>query len=388
MNDRVRFELVDDGTALDIWVRDPKLRDHDAVLRLHHRMQVERSGGHSARKEVLKKSLRLGAQQRVALPENVRALFGYSGGIVRIDLLAELKIDDGVIIDTTIEATATGFERRPPRVAEGELGKIDPKDRFSFVANLKAIPYKNRVIAVLLAAFGLVVGTVNVLIGVHDEMMPESQTLLYDHRGSHGSESPLMKSLSGSGALGFAIWMALRAQLRRYMTLTLKAPQRIGRSTVLEARALIAGVPRVVLQNVLVRVVAYNHEFGQYTTGSGKKRKTRTETKPIRAVVLYEQRVPHLSARSELARELSGEVAFAEVFEALYPAAEFGSSGGIKLGWELQLLHELFVDQEITGSADAFDEREFWNLRRDAAPAPTREDLHAARAEDAARFRV
>ena len=41
---------------------------------------------------------------------------------------------------------------------------------------------------------------------------------LYSHYdGDGGSESPLVKALFGSGALGAGVWFLIRRQLRKYM---------------------------------------------------------------------------------------------------------------------------------------------------------------------------
>jgi hypothetical protein len=99
------------------------------------------------------------------------------------------------------------------------------------MTNFKAIPRANQAITGLLLLIGAIVVGINTLVGIHDQFKPDHQTLFYDHRDSDGdSESPLQKSLVASGALGAALWLAIRRQLRKYMTFEIcNLPGQVGR---------------------------------------------------------------------------------------------------------------------------------------------------------------
>jgi hypothetical protein len=152
-----------------------------------------------------------------------------------------------------------------------------PRDRFSFIANLRAIPAKSRAIVLWLVIVGLPVIALNAVVGVRDQFVPDSQVWFYDHRGDDGSESPLMKALMGSGGVGMALWLAIRRQLQKYMRFEARLPVagQITRGSRCRVADMIEGVARVPLQQARVRVVAFNREHGQYTAteGSGKNKR-------------------------------------------------------------------------------------------------------------------
>ena len=66
---------------------------------------------------------------------------------------------------------------------------------------------------------GAIAVLANTWLGWHDEWSPEGMTYFYDHRDSDGeSQSPFFNSLIASGVFGAGIWLAIKRQLRKYMT--------------------------------------------------------------------------------------------------------------------------------------------------------------------------
>jgi hypothetical protein len=227
-----------------------------------------------------------------------------------------------------------------------------PRDRFSFIANLRAIPAKARIIVLWLIAIGVPVILLNAAVGARDQFVPESQVWFYDHSGDDGSESPLMKALMGSGGVGMALWLAIRRQLQKYMRFEARLPSGpVERGARCRAADMMEGEARVPLQQATVRIVAYNREHGQYRTteGSGKNKRTVTKsfTSSARGVVLYEQVLAYVPANMPLAGYLDGEVDFTPIFDSLYPPFMLGGTHGLSLRLEAQLLHPEYVDHDI-----------------------------------------
>ena len=276
--------------------------------------------------------------------------YAFQGQHIDIRLLARLRVDDGVIFDTTLEAPLELPQRRPLANTVQASAWIEPPDQYSLAANLRALSPKDRFIAKVLLAIAGVVGAGNAAVGVHDQFVPDTQILWYDHHGDDGSESPIMKSLAGSGFLGVGLWIAIRARLRRYMRIGLApglaTPRRGER---VAARNLVEGEARVPLERSTLRVVAANREKGQYREKSGKETKTKSFSHPLQAVVLFEQFLAHVPAGSALSDHLDGDVDFEPIFTDLLPPLTAGGSHGIDVVWEVQLLHPDFVDQELPG---------------------------------------
>jgi hypothetical protein len=363
MKDRIRIEWPsgNDQTALVVRVIDPKLAGQAATLKLVWKADVRRGGGIDAERMLFEQRLTLRAgEQHIALNQDAAQGFAYQGKQLHLVLEARLVIDDGLIFDSTLSVKLPGL--LAPRPVSDAASIHSPRDRFNLFANLGAIPPQARLIVLLLLLIGGPVILVNAAIGARDQFVPESQTWLYDHRDSDGeSESPLVKALSGSGALGAAIWAAMRAQLRRYMRFSAQPPTHaISRSLYLKPGDLIHGSADVDLRDCEVRLVAYNLEKGLYKVKKEKRTETRSFEDPSQGVLLYQQRLPFVPAKVDIGDYLAGEVGFAALFDVLYPPAPVSDSHGLDIALEAQLLHPDFVDQEVVMKSPAVVMADFW----------------------------
>lgn len=358
------FRLEREGSRLVVYVRieDSGLLQHAARLQLIQRGKTLRSGGHECEEVVAQIPFHIRQlEERIVLPDAAARRYTYRSDNVDIQLCVKMVVDDGVFFDTRVEqACALPMQRSgcgpdPDQLAE-------PSDAYSFSKNLKAIPWHNRLLALVALGLGGLVVLGNLLLGAHDQWATPERAYFYDKHSDKGEgESPMLKALAGSGGLGAVLWLLVHAQLRRYARLRLNPPPRIDRNTRVPANRLIQGRARVALENAKVRLVAYNEEFGRYTQGSGKDRKTRSFRNTIRGLCLFEQTIARLPAQVPIESVLQGEVYFDLAFDALYPPTTLGDAAGIKLQWELQLLHPDFVDHEVSADANLWVSDDFWS---------------------------
>ena len=369
MSDEIEASVVrgPDGCVVQLFVRDPQLAGRKGSLKIEQNAKVKRSSPVHKSVVLAEEAFTLQpGQNLLRLGKVLDAVFAYSGAKLDLELKARIEIDDGVIFDTKLELDLTPHCLLPQRSAVPDhKGVHSPRDRFSFIANLRAIPAKARMTVLWLIFVGGPVVLINGLVGARYQFVPESQVWFYDHTGDDGSESPLMKALMGSGAAGFALWMAIRAQLQKYMRFGARLPgSRVRRGERCKVAEMIEGEARVPLQQTTVRVVAYNQEHGQYRTteGSGKNKKTVTKSfsDAGRGVVLYEQLLAYVPANVPLRDYLEGEVDFTPVFDALYPPTMIGGTHGLSLKLEAQLLHPDFVDHEVEMDPGQVEVREFY----------------------------
>jgi hypothetical protein len=342
-------------------VHDHELLGHDAELSMLLRARVKDSRPVHASRTLWEHRFRLDAVSiDLLIPDDCLAgCYVYTGSKLDVLLESRLKVDDALLFDTSVDSDHSGLLGPQPRACTGDVKQLEPADAFSLTANLAAIPLRNRIIAIALIVCGGLLVLGNVLLGLHDEFTPEAQTLFYDHRGSDGSESPLMKALMGSGVLGAAVWFALRAQLRRYMRFVLKQHPPLRRGLRLPLSELVEAESRVPLKGACIRVVAGNREKGQYRRKSKDKDETRSFCTAVSAIVVFERTFNLLPARVPLATYFGDVVEFDRLFDALLPPLPIGSSHGIDVVWEVQLLHAEFVDQELAGGCDGLRYQDF-----------------------------
>jgi hypothetical protein len=343
-----------DCPVLLLTVTEPDLVGKQADLSFVLKVHVHDSRAVHNERVVHRHSFALSAgTMRVELPKGcLHGFYSYAGKGIDLRVVAKIKIDDGILFDSEVETQHPLPLGDRPRVAAHDGKLMDPSDAFSFIANLNAIPPKNKMITLWLMLIGGVLIVVNALLGLHDQFVPESQIYFYDHTGDDGSESPLMKALMGCGALGVALWAAIKAQLRKYMRFELRPCPPLRRGVRLNAAELVDGEARTALHDITVRVVACNRECGQYKRGSGTKVRTVSFKTPSRAVKLYEKRIANVPANVPIAQYLDGEIDFEPMFADLYPPLMIATTHGIDVAWEVQLLHPKFVDQELPCNAD------------------------------------
>ena len=343
-------------------IHDEKHKDHDAKFQIVAEVNVHDSRGVNSESVLHEEQFRItGPDHEFTIPRNEINAFSYSGDMIDIDIHTRVVIDDGMLFDskvTTEQELELGLK---PPAEDNADAIVEPKDDFFFFKNLKAIPFHNQLITLGLAVVGGIVILINMAIGVHDQFSPPSQVYFYDHIDSDGDgESPILKALIGSGPLGAGIWFAIKYQLQKYMSFTLKQlPVLIRPEEDYIAAAFFAGRARVPLENVKLRIVASNMECGQYVRGSGTNRRTVSFTEPIRGVVLFEKAVERIPKNTPIETFFHDRFSFTPMFDLLYPPLSISSSHGLGVHWEVQLIHPEFIDQELVCCEDVFEYEDF-----------------------------
>lgn len=292
--------------------------------------------------------LKSGNNELTIEKKSLRA-YTHSGPMLDVAISAVVTLEDRILFDTAVSKDLELRLHTRPSVKHDAKEQIDPKDAFDFIKNFRSIAAHRQMIVLGLAVVGGIVALINAALGIHDQFSPEAQTILYSHTNSDGEgQSPLLAALVGSGVVGAIIWFAIKHQLKQYMTFKIGSlPPELNRDTSINIQELVQGKSRVAIQNAVLRVVACNLECGQYIRGSGTDRRTVSFKEPFRAVVLYERKL-HLRKSIPLQHQVSGDFSLAPMFNVLYPPQMHNGTHGIKVAWEVQLLHDDFIDQELS----------------------------------------
>ena len=354
------------GLRAKLIIPDPELIGKKATFTIKRHVQVKDSRPVHDTEEMFKHKFTVrGEKVTVPIPHHVLEdhPFQYNGEQIEIKCFGELVINDKLIRkDTSVQKDLPVEALKKPEVLTNTNELIEPKDIFSFSKNLMAIPSHNKIATLGLLVVGLVVIVVNMLIGYHDQFSPEHATYLYSHFDSDGDgSSPLVKALSGCGVIGAAIWFAIRRQLRKYMTFKFKPiTGSINRQSEHTVSDLFYGVSRTDLKDVTLRIVACNMEKGKYVRGSGSNQRTVSFSTPVRGVLLYSKKVTLIPKNQPVENYFRDSISFEPMFMALYPPSEVSESHGLFIYWEVQLIHNDFVDQELAGDTVHFRREDFF----------------------------
>jgi len=339
----------------------------EATFTLFFGVDVKDSRPVNSSKVLFEKNITLSAEPIVFdIPLNKKNIFTYKGHKIDICLTSHITLARPIIFDKKIKEKHFIPNKHKPQQAQARAASvIEPDDRFDLMKNINAIPYINRMFVFLLMIVGGIIIAVNTFIGAHDQMVPETSTWLYSHRDSDGdSTSPLMTSLTASGALGAGVWYLIKQNLKKYMVFIFKMRlPKIAPNTQYQLKDFITGRPRVDLKNFKIRVVAANMEKGQYRRGSGTSERTVSFNEPGRAIMLYEVPIGILHRNQNLVDILPDETFdFDKMYKNLFPPEEISKNHGLELRWEIQLLHKDLIDQELIGKNQYFNENDFWEL--------------------------
>ena len=354
------------GLRAKLIIPDPELIGKKATFTIKRHVQVKDSRPVHDTEEMFKHKFTVrGEKVTVPIPHHVLEdhPFQYDGEQIEIKCFGELVINDKLIRkDTSVQKDLPVEALKKPEVLTNTNELIEPKDIFSFSKNLMAIPTHNKIATLGLLVVGLVVIVVNMLIGYHDQFSPEHATYFYSHFDSDGDgSSPLVKALSGCGAIGAAIWFAIRRQLRKYMTFKFKPiTGSINRQSEHAVSDLFYGVSRTDLKDVTLRIVACNMEKGKYVRGSGSNQRTVSFSTPVRGVLLYSKKVTLIPKNHSVENHFRDSMSFEPMFKVLYPPSEVSESHGLFIYWEVQLIHNDFVDQELAGDTVHFRREDFF----------------------------
>jgi hypothetical protein len=368
MSDEIRARLEDDGQTVTFHVARADWHGRKAKIELQQHVAVKRSGGIAQSTPLSTVQTTLAPVFQARLSEPVPG-YAYRGAHIDMGYRAEIKIDDGVLVDSKrVVEIDVPHALQCATEAKGKANElIQPKDRYSLLANMRALSPADRLKAMAMSVVCGVLILVNMAIGWHDQWVPESQTYFYDHHGTKDgrrtSESPLMKAAGGSAAVGAGAFALLLAILRRYMKFELTQKGFPRRGSALRASELIRGVARVPLQQVRVRIVAASCECGQVRVQRNKRTETQSFAEVVHAVCLYDKPLAHVPAGAPLERYLDDEVDVEAAYRELLPPHKLGKNHGVGFLWEAQLIHPEYVDQEAKGDDAGLHANDFARWR-------------------------
>lgn len=329
------------------------------ALSVHQHVKVNRSSGVNKSERVYRKAFKVRYAGPVTRRIPLRSIEAYTYQGHDISMSTEVQITKAEsllgFLSTKKRPVKLGFFRAPPSVASAKV-TIQPPDTFNLFKNVRVLSSSNQLYFLSVCLLAVLVIGANTIVGWHDQSAAVSSTYFYSHYNSDGErQSPLLNAMGVNLALlsGFGFW--IKNVLRRYMTFQLVGKLGdvfLGKRYSL--RRLLRGKSRVALQGCELRVVACNIEFGQYVTGSGKKRRTVSFKTPVKCVSIYKKALDHIPKEKQIASYLKDDICFDQVYDQLAPNCMVSKAHGLKLHWEVQLLHPELVDQEVVGASDGF----------------------------------
>lgn len=303
----------------------------------------------------------LDACTEIELGHDTVRTYTYSGQLIRTAIVWELRVLGGGSFTTTVRASdECGLKK--PKITGNPREIVDPKDKNDFVKNFLAITKGRRfTVATLLLASTATIGML-AMIGIHDQGVPNSETWLFPHTQIRRRGSWLNPPINKAFLTMFIVWAcflaAIAFQLRQYISFRIqKWPEALRRGDRIRLTELVAGRPILSLRSITIRVVAANREWARYY--DWLRRDYVSLDVAARALVLYEKRIDRVGAGRDICEYLKGEhIDLTSMFAKLYPPKNDGSSG-IFIHWEVQLLHDDYVDYEYVGPEDVFAFEDF-----------------------------
>ncbi len=351
-----------------------------ATFTVHAVAEVQDSDPKDSEKSIFSRSFRVeNTRVTFELPFKKVRSYAFKGSNIHIVWKVKLKIDDGIILDTTYKKDFSCPLSKPSQ-KEDAARLIDPRDRSYYATNLGARTSAEQMQFLVVWVGGIFLLAM-ITIGV---LVIDLKMSFFTNKGILTGIAFFVDCLV---VVGMYMWT--RVLLRGFLTFNrsylanigsmdkVSALKKVDRDTLVSLRDLVQGRCRVDLKDVTLRVVACNMEKGQYyrrsreRNSNGKmveKITTVDFSELIQAILLFEQKVDHIAAGTSIQEHFSGEFSFAPMYDYLYPPNRISAKHGIDVYWEVQLLMPKLKDQELVGPVSHFRYEEFFQ-----APAPSDE---------------
>lgn len=292
-------------------------------------------------------------EYQLKIPTDSFDCFTYKGTHASIVLQANLKVDDSWILkDSEVSRTAQ-LKLVDARTGGGgdATTEIDPFDKVQFSKNFNALSSNRKLVFVLVALFCVIAGV-------------WGSIAIWKMRDSNEPGGAILWILVLIVVV-CTLWVCfMTVQFKSYMKVTLQPMPAITRNTRLQIPQLISGKSEVDLKNMTLRVVACNMEKGQYwrrrTSGNSSRKETENFEKPVRPIILYSEKVSRVPAGQQIGDHFPGELDFGPMFKTLYPPLDISETHGLAVYWEVQLLHDEFMDHELKGPSDRIKVTDFF----------------------------
>lgn len=357
MSDGVRIEIrppkdPEYGRATCHIELDQQHQGRAVTFALVRKVKVDDSRAIDKEEEIFRHGFqaRAGMTEAFELPGPEGRMYSYQGPQITIELVCRVVVDDGILWDTTVDQ-AFAYDPFPHPKASGSAQALaEPEDQYDFFKNLYSLPPGRRLAAGLVAVVGLGVIAGHGFVALHDMVATRRTAILY-------SEAPvgmiLQLFLTIFGAL--ITWAIVRHLLGGYVSLTATPPREpLHRGSEVRVRDLIQARALGDIDGMRVRVIACNQEKGQYRRGSGTNTRTVSFARPTRGVVLYDKTLGRVRAGTDLAMDLMEPLDLEPMFDALYPPQAIGTTHGMDVLFEVQLLHDDLVDRKAQIGGENF----------------------------------
>lgn len=364
MSDRIRVELERIGESFNriavvLWITDSTLLGQQATFEVRRTIRVKDSRPVHGSMVIASKKLTLNeSMSRHEFSLGDGPVFTYEGQHIAVDLVTRLELFDGWVWNTTLDQQHDLDLGLMATDVPTNIEIVNPEDIFSLLTSYRALNWSGRARVMLIGLVCALMAIPLALLGLHD--LVASQAWVAREAGDAFFLG--IGALLVDGAIGLGGWALIKRELMRYCTLEALWPQSVGMDTRIPVHNLVRGVSRVPLHGARLRVIACNQERGQYRRGSGTDVRTVSFSQPARTIILYDQVVDSLPAGMPIEEAFSGEVDFGTFFFAILPPQIATTAHGLDLHWEIQLLHDDYLDHDLVGPTDIFRFEELWNV--------------------------
>lgn len=235
------------------------------------------------------------------------------------------------------------------------LSRKTDKDNLNFFENFIAVPPTYKIIFIILELLFLFIGWTIYNTLLHNENV---HILI--------NNSLLIIFLLLFVIIPFFIMFSLIKN--KYMTFYfIKRDKTFSKDWVYKLKDIINWKTRVDLENVEIKIIAFNSEKWQYTVSSSRGRRGRRRRSkrienfsiPINKIELFKSEFSFIPKNVDIWEYIDWEVSFKELYEKLIPEYLISSNHWLALNCEVQLISDKFADQKFIIPFDYFNRKLF-----------------------------
>lgn len=249
--------------------------------------------------------------------------YSYKWLYIDSDLKILTELDDKIFFDTKLEKDIIKSIWGKLNHIVNSKAMINPKDKYDIYANFLALDKNKRLLILFIISIfsSLIIYWIFVL--------------------------PFF--LIQLAFFWFIIYKWFKNFLKNYMNFWFikNSYMSYDKDKVYKLSELVTWKSNVNLKNFKVRVVAANMEKWTHVVWSWKSRKTVYFNNPVNWIILHEETINFLPKNTDISDYLKWSFSFKRMYEKLYPPFQITPLHWIDVRWEIQLIHNKFMDKEI-----------------------------------------
>ncbi len=341
-----------------VW-NDREVMEKELELEFFLKTNVKSSHPVNNQKTIWKKTIQMTSLTELVYIDLYKdEFYSYKWEYLDIDLFIKAKLDGILFFDKIkVKKIAHFINSKKETVGIGKRA-LYPDDDFNFRENFQILPKKKKRLLIIWASISLLVFPLAYVCWfVFWPGIIEMKHFFF---------------LSGlSIIIAFIVRLAMLNYLNQYLEIKFdtKWLNKVEYGKAYQLHDFISGRSLVDIENLTVKIIAYNLEKGQHReknySSSSNRKKTVNHKNEVEIIMIHEETVWNINKDTDISQKFRKSFQFNTMFDSLHPPLSISSTHWVDICWDIQFIHDKYTDKTISWSTDIFNYKDFLNSEKE-----------------------